>query len=159
MYRRVIVLCVAFAAACDGGARPLLESHESERYGFTRFMESIAKFPYSAEERKVSRVKEGFRRLVVGMDKDAVGRLMGEPDAEMLHYKPTSKGKELVYSTWTYYLKRFEREQFKEDFDQMVALYFKPDGVLYWADPGHTDGLMAVGAPTLYPESMISGTK
>lgn len=159
MTRVLIFLSIAVMVGCRDGASTSLESHESQNYGFTRFIDSIGSFPYTAEATKISRVKAGFSRLAVGMGKDAVRRSMGEPDAEFVHYKPTAAVKDLVYTTWAYYLKRFEREQFNEGFDQAVVLYFKPNDELYWADPDGVEGLRPIGAPDLHPEGMAKVKK
>lgn len=146
---------VLLVSACDTDSKWVLQSHESEKYSFTRFMKSIEKFPYTADQSKLSRVREGLTRLSLGMRKDDVKKIMGEPDSEMLNYKPRQKSEELVDSTWTYYLKRFERDLVKEGFDESVVLYFKPNGELYWADPGNIAGLKSLGGPDLHPNASV----
>ena len=85
---------------------------------------------------------------------------MGEPDSEMFHYKPKQKDKELIYSTWSYYLKRFERVLGNSTFDQAVVLHFKSKNEeLYWVDPGNLEGFKSLGGPNLHSESIITITK
>ena len=146
--------------ACDTETKWVMRSHESEKYSFTGFLKGIEKFPYTADQSKLSRVKGGSKRLSLGMKKDDVKKIMGEPDSEMLHYRPKEKGKELIYSTWSYYLKRFERELGNSSFDQAVVLHFKSNNEeLYWVDPGNLEGFNSLGGPNLHPESIITITR
>lgn len=144
-----------FVGACNADTKWVLRTHESEKYSFTRFLESIEKFPYMADEPKFSRVGEGFKQLSLGMRKDDVKKTMGEPDSEMLNYRPLDKSEKLVYSTWSYYLKRFQRDLVNEDFDEAITLYFKANEELYWADPRNISGFKPLGGPHLYPDAAI----
>lgn len=133
--------------ACDGDRMGGREFHESEKHSFSRFIEGIERFPYVADQQKNSRVREGFKRLSIGMHKDDVKKAMGEPDSEMFEYSKTNKDKELVGSTWGYYLKRTERNLATPNYDEAVFLYFKPNNELYWAQPENVNGLETLGAP------------
>ena len=141
------------------GSKWVMRSYESEKYSFTRFLEGIERFPYTAQQSKYSRVKEGFKHLSIGMRKIDVKKAMGEPDYEMVHYKQNKNGEELIYSTWSYSLKRFEKDLGNDDFDEAVVLHFKPNEELYWAFPDKIAGLKSLGGPRLYPEAMITITK
>jgi hypothetical protein len=149
------LVSMLLVSACDAGTQWVFESQESERYSFTRFIESIEKFPYTADQSKSSRVREGFKRLSLGMKKDEVRKVMGEPDAESLNYKPMRKSKELIYTTWDFYLKRREAKLATDGFDEAIYLYFKPNGELYWADPSNIAELKPLGGPHLHPEGSI----
>lgn len=149
------LISLILIVACDTGAKSILESRESERYSFMGFLEGIKTFPYSAEQSKVSRVVEGFKKILLGMKKDDVERIMGEPDYEMFHYRPNQKKDEAIYSTWGYFLKRFERNLSKEGFDAGITLYFKPNGELFWAEPYNIDGLKLLGGAHLYPDASV----
>lgn len=154
----VVVLCMPLVAACDSNTHPVLESHESQKYSFSRFIENIESFPYTAAQSKLSKVREGFKRLSLGTGKGEIKKIMGEPDSETMSYKPTKKNKGLIYSTWGYYLKRSERNLATDGFDATVVLYFKPNGELYWADPINVAGLKVLGGPQLHPEALVDGT-
>ncbi|MHB8623626.1 MAG: hypothetical protein ACYC9J_13100 [Sulfuricaulis sp.] len=80
----VASLLMLLVGASNADPQWMLEPHQSDKYSFNRFIESIDKFPYTANESKLSRVKEGFKRLSLGMKKDDVKKIMGEPDAELL---------------------------------------------------------------------------
>ena len=154
-YLFFVVSSVLLVSACDTDTKWVLESHESQRYSFTRFVAGIEKFPYTADQSKISRVREGFKRLSLGMRKDNVRKIMGEPDSEMLNYKPKQNSEELIDSTWAYYLKRSERNLAKEGFDEALVLYFKPNEELYWADPDNIAGLKPLGGPDLHPNASV----
>jgi hypothetical protein len=142
-----VTLSVVFVSACERDASWHLESHESEEYSFSRFMDNINSFPYTADPSKISRVKEGFHRLAVGMRKDEVRNIVGAPDSAMIHYKFAKGNQESLYSTWGYYLKRHERNLAKDDLDVMVTLYFNLDEELYFAFPDNVAGLTPLGKP------------
>ena len=152
----VALFLMPLVGACDTESKWVMRSQESEKYSFTRFLEGIERFPYAAEQTKYSRVKEGFKRISIGMQKVDVKKVMGEPDYEMVHYKPKQKGEQFIYSTWTYNLKRFEKNLGNSDFDEAVVLHFKPNEELYWALPGKIAGLKSLGGPHLYPEATIT---
>lgn len=155
-----ILFSILLVSACDAETKWVMQSHESEKYSLTRFLKGIEKFPYTADQSKFSRVKAGSKRLSLGMKKDDVEKIMGKPDSEMLHYRPKEKGKELIYSTWSYYLKRFERELGNSSFDQALVLHFKSNNEeLYWVDPGSLEGFNSLGGPNLHPESIITITR
>jgi len=155
----VALFLISLVGACDTGSKWVMRSYESEKYSFTRFLEGIERFPYTAQQSKYSRVKEGFKHLSIGMRKIDVKKAMGEPDYEMVHYKQNKNGEELIYSTWSYSLKRFEKDLGNDDFDEAVVLHFKPNEELYWAFPDKIAGLKSLGGPRLYPEAMITITK
>jgi hypothetical protein len=117
---------------------------ESGKYNFYEFIGSIEEFPYTAKEEKIDRVKNGFDLLLIGMSKEEVLKNMGEPDSEDFSYK-LSNGKKLLYSTWGYYLKRFEKEISTEGYDEAIFLYFKPNNKLYWAKPEGIRGFESKG--------------
>ena len=145
----VLALCpTILIGACDRNAAEVREFHETERYSFSQFIAGIESFPYQAEQRKVSRVKEGFKLLSVGMTKSDVEKAMGKPDSEELEYSRTNKDKELIGSTWGYYLKRTEPELANPSSDEAVFLYFKLNDELYWAQPENVVGLETLGGPS-----------
>jgi hypothetical protein len=149
-WRVVMLLGMALAVACDDTARPVLVSQESDRFSFTGFLDGIGKYPYEADQEKQARVIAGFGRLVPGLSMDDVAKSMGNPDAEFLNSISSKTGNKLAYTTWAYYLRRHDRDRFKEGFDQAVFVHFKPNGEVYWADPASTPGLIRVGSPDLH---------
>lgn len=151
---------ILLVSACDAETKWVMQSHESEKYSFTGFLKGIEKFPYTANQSKLSRVKGDSKRLSLGMKKDDVKKIMGKPDSEMLHYRAKQKDKELIYSTWSYYLKRFERELGNSSFDEAVVLHFKSNNEeLYWVDADNLEGFKSLGGPNLHPESIITITR
>lgn len=124
-------------------------SRESERYRFSKFIESIETLPYTADQSKVSRVQEGFKRLSLGMRKEDVQKLMGNPDGEWFDYSLNGTDtEEFTGSAWAYSLKRFDYDLASEE-DQAINLYFKPNEELYWAYPVNVAGLAPLGGPNL----------
>lgn len=160
MYFIFVLFSILLVSACDAGTKWVMQSHESEKFSFTRFLKGIEKFPYTADQSKLSRVKTGSKLLSLGMKKEDVKKIMGEPDSEMLHYRTKQKDKDLIYSTWSYYLKRFERELGNSNFDQAVVLHFKSNNEeLYWVDADNLEEIKSLGGPNWHPESTTTITR
>jgi hypothetical protein len=155
MARLSLISAIVLAAGCSQPDVVRLESHESQKYSFTQFLNQTRDFPYTAQQEKFLRVRDGFQKLRVGTNKDQVRAALGDPDAEMLNFRISHNEKVLLYTTWAYYLKRRERERYDESFDQVAVLYFKPNDELYWADPGRLAGAIAVGSPDLHPDGVV----
>lgn len=150
----LVLSSIVFVSSCDTPPSGL-EVHESDKYSFSEFMKGMKRFPYTADQSKFSRVTEGFRRLSLDMRKGDVIQIMGRPDAEWFDYRIDKNSKELVESSWGYYLKRFEAELGTEGFDEAIFLHFKLSDELYWAYPSSISGLEPVGGPHLYLEGAI----
>ncbi len=121
-------------------------SEESHDYRFSAFIENIGKFPYEAEAEKRKRVTGGFSKLTLGLNKDDVKKMLGEPDAEFFDYD-TTRGKTYVGSSWGYYLRRHEAKYANDKYDQVVFIYFNPEEKLYLAIPDNIDSLHTKGSP------------
>lgn len=145
LFQFLLVCClILIIIGCEKEQRVGEMIIESGKYNFQEFIERIEKFPYTANEEKTDRVKKGYDLLLIGMSKDEVLKSMGEPDSEDFSYK-LSNGKDLLYSTWGYYLKRVDKELANEGYDQAIFLFFNPNNELYWAKPNGIKGLEPKG--------------
>jgi len=105
---------------------------ESSRYSFSSFIEGIKSFPYDAPASKQKELIEAFPKLELGMDKESVRHLLGEPDAEFFSYGDR-KEQVPVGSSWGYYLHRHEAELADQMHDRTVFAYFDARDRLYRA--------------------------
>ncbi len=144
----VIAFIPIFLFSCKEKVIYTGSEEESQNYKFSQFIKQIHKFPYEAGAEKRKKVIEGFSKLTLGIDKEKVKKLLGEPDAESFSYD-TTKGKIYVGSSWGYYLRRHEAVYANEQYDQTVSLYFDPDGKLYWVHQDNIDTLKDKGGPHL----------
>ncbi len=152
-----VALSVALiATACSKkSGQALSVTRESQQYSFSGFLDGIKKYPYVASGKKMERVRAGANKLSLGMSKKLVMQRMGAPDWEMLTSNRSGNDLKPVYSTWTYCLKRQERNLGTRGVDQELTLYFKTDGSLYWVYPMNMPGLRSQGGPQLNPDSLI----
>ncbi len=121
-------------------------SVESSEYSFSSFIESIESFPYDAPASKQKKLVEAFPSLELGMHMDSVRELLGEPDADFLHY---AKGKQRVFlgSAWGYYLHRHEVEFVDDAHDRSISVHFDASGQLYLARLDNVDSVVQKGDP------------
>jgi hypothetical protein len=87
------ILVLAFLSAilfsCKGKVIYTRYEEESQRYKFSEFIKNINGFPYEATVESREAAIKGFQKLTLGMDKEDVKKIIGEPDAEFFSYKAT----------------------------------------------------------------------
>ncbi|GEM_PF-2607234 len=142
----LLTVMLALTTACS--KEPSVQrTVESPQYGFTVFINGIAKFPYEAPKARQEKVQGGYAQIKLGMNKEDVKKLLGEPDAEFMTYR-ASKGKEtLASSSWAYYLARREIKFANEKYDKIVFIHFDANEKLYWAVPSNVERLARIGEP------------
>ena len=146
MIRKVCILC-CLVLFCACKAEPKWDARivEADKYSFSKFINGIQQFPYRADDLKFSRVVGNFHSLKLGLSKEEVIKLLGEPDAEDFEFRyPDDKN--VVGSSFGYYLTRMEKE-LANDQDKEVFLYFNKNGKLYWAQPNNLN-LNDIGGPS-----------
>jgi len=120
------------------------KSIESNKYSFSKFFSEIKEYPYIANDNKITKIYNGYKSLKIGLTKDEVITLLGEPDCEVFDYKYPDE-KNIISSAFGYYLKLVKRESVSEE-DQILTLTFNPKDELFWV---HSDnmGLKDIGGP------------
>ncbi|MCC6695083.1 MAG: hypothetical protein IT365_05585 [Candidatus Hydrogenedentes bacterium] len=126
MSRCWLIALVVLAVGCYVGHSVSMPGPE---FNFQTFIDGIASFPYDAPASKQEKVVEAFPQLKVGMDKDSVNTLLGDPDAEFLTYADDNE-QDFQGSSWGYYLHRHEAELVDEKHDITVFVYFDANGKL-----------------------------
>ena len=124
---------------------------ESKKYNFSNFIKTIDEFPYTAPPEKRKIIINSYQYLKIGMKKDKVKDVFGDPDAEFLEYKRKYKENSkdnLMGYTWVYYLHRIDSVYASEG-DKNLVLYFNIDDVLYLSMPDNIDSLKLMGGPHL----------
>jgi hypothetical protein len=167
MIDRLSIICIATIVflvtlpGCTDKKPPLMIQKESSEYSFTSFTNSIDQYPYEAPKAKQDIVKNGYSKVSLGMNKQDIKQLMGEPDAEFFSYN-VRKGSEIfTNSTWGYYLHRHEKTLATSNYDRAIFLDFDTIGKLYWAGwsvPGG-DGLFNQIGDILKKDSNKSANK
>jgi hypothetical protein len=119
---------------------------ESQKYRFSEFINKTKTYPYEATKNKKDRVVVGYQRLLLGMNKEEVRKLAGEPDAEWKKYD-TTRVDTYRGSSWGYYIHMHAAVYVNDKYDQYVHIYFDQQEKLYWANPHNIEGLTDKGSP------------
>ncbi len=144
-----IIILFAFAPGCYSGGSVSVTGPE---FGFGSFIDSIPSFPYDAPASRQERIVEAFPKLEIGMDKDRVKELLGDPDAEFLQY--AGKNEDVFLgSSWGYYLHRHDAELVDEEHDRTVFVEFDASGKLHQVRLDEPRSVLELNDPAYrYPE-------
>ena len=102
-------------------------------------------FPYAASSARRNQIKTNYGQLRVGLRRDEVARLLGEPDCSEIMF---SKGPrdEYLGRAWTYYLDKPNPKMVNLKDDKTVEVFFDPAGKVHWV-VSNVEGLAEIGSP------------
>ena len=144
-----VALMLVLLVTTGGGAKdaqpeavPKLDGKKT----YEEFRASIQSFPYTAPRERRDRIVQGYSTLDVGMTKDNVARVIGEPDYSRLSYGP--KGPRMTWqgSSWVYYLSK--RDDGANTRDAIVHVSFNTDDRAVWIKAENIEGLREKGTPS-----------
>ena len=107
------------------------------------FEAAIKSYPYEAPQPRKDRIVKNYPKLAIGMSKDQVACLIGEPDCSVLIYGPKGPGEKWLGSAWTYCLRK--REKGSNAYDPCVEIFFGTEDRANWIVPSNVDGLTKKG--------------
>ena len=127
-------------------ARAFAPSNTYREMTYREFVASVGVFPYKASADRRKRLLNNYSKLVIGMSKDEVAALLGDPDfADKLQAKePPFKQ---MGSEWIYYLLLNDANLTNEKTDQSISIFYGPDGKAHWITPLNIEGLTVKGHP------------
>jgi hypothetical protein len=147
-----IIILLALAPGCYSGGSVSVTGPE---FGFGSFIDSIPSFPYDAPASRQERIVDAFPKLEIGMEKERVRELLGDPDAEFLEYAGESE-ENFLGTSWGFYLHRHDAELVNDDHDRTVFVDFDASGKLHRASLDEPRSVLELNDPAYrYPE--ISG--
>ena len=115
------------------------------------FAATIKSYPYEATQARKDKIVQNYPKLEIGMSKDQVATLIGDPDFSGLNYGPKGPGEKWLGSSWAYCLRL--RENGSNAFDPRVEIFFGTDGRANWIVPSNIDGLTEKGGVSRQRES------
>jgi len=110
------------------------------------FEAAIKSYPYEASQARKDRIVKNYPKLAIGMAKDQIAGLIGEPDCSGLIYGPKGPGEKWLGSAWTYCLRK--RDNGSNAFDPCVEIFFGTDDRAGWIVPSNIDGLTEKRSPS-----------
>ena len=107
------------------------------------FAAAIRSYPYEAPQTRKNTIVKNFPRLEVGMPKEQVAELIGDPDYSELSYGPKGPFPRWLGWWWIYWLRK--RDSGVNVFDPCVNISFDTDGRAKWIAPSNVAGLTEKG--------------
>lgn len=114
------------------------------RRSIKEFEAGVRSYPYTASPERKARIVAGYPKLEVGMTKDRVSALIGEPDYSQLSYGPKGPHMRWQGSSWTYWLSK--QDDGVNLNDPVVTVYFGTKGHAHWI-VSNVEGLREKGSP------------
>jgi hypothetical protein len=100
----------------------------------------IQSYPYSPSEERKSRLLQNYSKLSLGMSKDQVASLLGEPDYSLILFDIGAGDKG---SAWVYYL--YLKTDLPNTFDdKSIEVFFNLDNQMDWVVPQNVEGLKEI---------------
>jgi len=108
---------------------------------YEEFEATIKAFPYQAPQPRKDRIIKNYDKLEIGMSKDQVAGLIGEPDYSQPRLGPIRIWKNTGWkgSTWVYYL--YKRENSPNNYDPSLDVFFGMVGRAEHILPTNIEGL------------------
>jgi hypothetical protein len=110
---------------------------------YKEFRATIKSFPYSASAERKKQIVENYPSLRVGMTKEQVAALIGDPDYSELMFGPKGPGEHWLGSSWSYAL--FMRGDTVNLKEPRIEIFFGTDNLVSWAVPSGLSGLPEIG--------------
>lgn len=148
MKNRIISLFFAFGlvSGCYAPKQTTENPKPDGKKSYEAFAAIIKTYPYEAPQPRKDRVIKNYSKLEIGMPKDQVAGLIGEPDYSRPSYgakRPTDM--RWPGSSWTYYL--YKRSDLVNTLDACVQIFFGTDDHVKWIVPSNIEGLVEKGSP------------
>jgi hypothetical protein len=114
-----------------------------------QFDASIKSYPYVASNERKDKIIQNYGKLEVGMSKDRIAELIGDPDYSQLDYGPKGPRAKWLGSNWMYYIRK--QEDLVNMKDPCIQIFFDIDGHAHWLVPQAIDGLEEKGGAAVKP--------
>jgi len=141
----VLLLGLLMTTSCWAtDAEPPAGPKHDGRNTYEEFNSTIRSFPYTAPRERRDRIVRGHSTLEIGMTKEQVARVIGEPDYSVLGYGPKAPDMKWKGSSWVYYLSK--REDLANSHDPVVRVFFDTENRAVWIVPSNVEGLREKGS-------------
>ena len=138
-WRFIILLFVGFVSSCRAPKQSVEVPKPDGKRSYEEFAATIRSYPYEAPQLRKDKIIKNYPELQIGMSKDQVAGLIGEPDFSRVDYGPKGPGEKWQGSSWTYYL--YTRSNLANNFDPCVYVRFGTDDRVNCITPSNIEGL------------------
>lgn len=142
----LLMVLLSAAPACAKADEPELVPRLDGKRTYEDFKASIRSFPYTASPERRDRLVAGYSKVDVGMTKEDIARVIGDPDYSELGYGPKGPNMKWQGSSWMYYLSK--RGDLVNILDPSVQIFFDREDRAVWIVPSNIEGLAAKGSPS-----------
>jgi hypothetical protein len=143
--RGVILLCaLCLVSGCEVPQQPAEVPVSDGMRSYKDFAAGIKAYPYEAPQSRKERIIRNFPTLEIGMTKDQVADVIGDPDFSQNSYGPKGPNMKWGGSTWEYYLAK--RDDSANESDPCVFIAFGQDDRANWILPCNIDGLIEMSS-------------
>ena len=141
VYTRPLSTASANKNQCIPGG-PLSPCNPDGQKSYEEFHATIKSFRYSAPAERKERLLKNYASLRVGMTKNEVSALIGDPDYSEIAFGPKGPGEHWLGSDWNYVLFK------EEDVTTSIGIFisFGTDGLLRWAAPSRLPQFSEIGS-------------
>ena len=152
-----LLLCACSVAIVVTGCAPMYDiSPEEVRDDKPTYRQFAAAhtFPYTAPAARQRRIRRDYSRLTLGLTKDEVAKILGEPDYSQLNYTKGPPPCRFMGSRWTYVLAESGPNLASLTMDKHINVSFNTDDKTRWITSS-VDGLKEIRNPN-WPEPRTS---
>ena len=112
------------------------------------FVKQARMFPFRASEDKKQQIIANYSKLTVGMTKEEVANLLGDPDIEETVHSKLIDNPGFMGWHWRYCVYKLANfgQNLKED--QEVEIFYDTKGRISWIVPLNIKGLVEKGSPS-----------
>lgn len=144
----IILLLFSFIlAGCYRDKQPQAIPKSDGKKSYKEFVAGVKIFPYEASLSRKDPIIRNYSKLEIGMSKDQIVALIGEPDYSQLSYGPKGPGEKWLGSTWNYflYLNDSKSSQLNAKPDQWIEIFFDTEDKAHCIGPSKNLGLEKKG--------------
>jgi len=140
------LLLFGLVLTCKDQSQPTKAPNVDGMKTIDEFYAEIKSYPFEAPQARRDKVINNYHNLEVGMPKEQVASILGEPDYSRLDYGPKGPGAKWLGSHWTYQL--YKRSSSVNIYDPSILIFFGTDDRAKWIVPSAIEGLTEKGSPT-----------
>ena len=124
---------------------PTVTPKSDGKQTYEEFAAAIKSYPYEAPQARKDRIVKNYPKLELGMTKDQIAELIGEPDFSQFGYAKGPKGprEKWLGSYWMYYFR--QRNNGFNVYDPCLEIFFDTNDRAHWIVPENIDGLKEKG--------------
>lgn len=144
---RSIVVCLGsllIILGCRHNPTPTTQPVADHKPSYEDFV-STHTFPYIASPERQAHLRQNYSRLSVGLVKDQVLEILGEPDYSSQEWSKQMP-RQYIGSNWTYFFEKPDYNLTNLEKDKSIEVYFDASDGAHWI-VSNVEGLKEMGSP------------